>query len=97
MKVWSGSRTYADLAVSGTPYTADGRIAQMKLGNNLWETRSYQTPGTPTLFKLGTSQGANDKLELEYTSRLQRTTGTCRPTSSGKQETPGPRASVTTA
>ncbi len=38
----------------------------MKLGNNLWETRSYQTPGTPTLFKLGTSQGADDKLELEY-------------------------------
>jgi RHS repeat-associated protein len=65
-KVYAGGTTYADLTVTSTPYTADGRITQMKLGNNLWETRVYQTPGSPTLFKLGTTQGANDKLELEY-------------------------------
>jgi len=57
---------YADLTAAGTPYTPDGRIAQMKLGNNLWETRSYQAPGSSTLFKLGTSQGDNARLELEY-------------------------------
>jgi RHS repeat-associated protein len=65
-KVYAGSTIYADMTVTSTPYTADGRIAQMKLGNNLWETRVYQTPGSPTLFRLGTTQGNNDKLELEY-------------------------------
>jgi hypothetical protein len=29
---------------------ADGRIAQMQLGNGLWVTRDYQTPGTPTTY-----------------------------------------------
>ncbi len=65
-QIHSRNKTYADLTASSAPFTADGRIAQMKLGNDLWETRSYQTPGTPTLLKLGTAAGANDKLELEY-------------------------------
>jgi YD repeat-containing protein len=65
-KVRSGSTNYADMTVSTAQFTADGRIAQMKLGNDLWETRAYQTPGTPTLFKLGASPGSNDRLELEY-------------------------------
>ena len=63
------SKTYADLSAASAPYTADGRIAQMKLGNDLWETRVYQTPGLPTRFKLGSSAagtGSSDKLELEY-------------------------------
>jgi len=33
---------------------ADGRVARIKLGNNLWESREYQAPGTPTLMRLGT-------------------------------------------
>ena len=64
--VAAGSKTYADLTASSTPFTADGRIAQMKLGNDLWESRVFQTPGMPTLLKLGTTAWANDKLELEY-------------------------------
>ena len=65
-RVYAGSTIYGDLTVSNSPYTADGRIAEIKLGNDLWETRQYQAPGVPTLFKVGTTQGANDKLELEY-------------------------------
>ena len=65
-QVTAGTTTYADLTASSAAFTADGRIAQMKLGNDLWETRSYQAPGTPTLLKLGSAAGTNDKLELEY-------------------------------
>jgi RHS repeat-associated protein len=65
-QIAAGSKIYADLTASSASFTADGRIAQLKLGNDLWETRSYQTPGTPTLLKLGTTAGANDRLELEY-------------------------------
>jgi len=65
-RVSTSGTTYADLTFSSVPFTPDGRIAQLKLGNGLWETRDYQTPGTPTLLKLGTSAGANDELELEY-------------------------------
>ena len=67
VKVSAGGTTYADLTTaSSTAYTADGRIAQVRLGNNLWETRVYQTPGSPTLFQLGTTAGSSDRLELEY-------------------------------
>ena len=66
IKVYTASMTYADMTAASTPYTPDGRIAKMKLGNDLWETRDYQTPGTPTKFKLGTDQGLSDRLELEY-------------------------------
>jgi RHS repeat-associated protein len=66
IQIDAGAKSYADMTVSNSPFTADGRIAQMKLGNGLWETRIFQTPGSPTLLKLGTTVGANDKLELEY-------------------------------
>ena len=46
--------------------TADGRVATLKLGNNLWETRDYRSPATPTVLKLGTSEGGAEKLELQY-------------------------------
>jgi RHS repeat-associated protein len=60
-------KTYADLTASGNnSFTPDGRIAEMRLGNNLWETRDYLPPGSPTLYKLGTTQGAWDLLKLEY-------------------------------
>jgi len=65
-RVSSATKLYADLPASANPYTADGWITRMMLGNDLWETRDYQTPGTPTLLRLGTFSGANDKLELEY-------------------------------
>jgi hypothetical protein len=55
------------MTVSGAtnPFTADGRIVQMKLGNN-WETHDYQTPGTPTVYKFGTAQGLGDITQLSY-------------------------------
>ena len=71
--VAAGTRTYADMTgVTGRAYAPDGRLRQMKLGNNLWETRDYQTPGTATRFKLGTSAGTllspgtSERLELGY-------------------------------
>jgi len=60
---------YANLTSSTPPtkpYTPDGRIAWLQLGNDLWETYDYQPPGTTTTFKLGTNYNANDKLELQY-------------------------------
>ena len=66
IQITAGTRTYADMTASSAPFTADGRIAQIKYGNDLWETRSYQAPGSPTLLMLGTTASSNDKLELEY-------------------------------
>ncbi|HET9217610.1 MAG TPA: RHS repeat-associated core domain-containing protein, partial [Terriglobia bacterium] len=65
-RVYTDEKVYADLTASTTPYTADGRIAQFKLGNKLWETREHRTPGIPTVLKLGTTESAGDKLELQY-------------------------------
>jgi len=47
------------------PYTPDGRLAKMALGNAWSRTRSYQTPGTATLFKLA-SRVETSMIELEY-------------------------------
>jgi RHS repeat-associated protein len=67
-KVYTSSKTYADLTTPTVayPFTADGRIAQMKLGNGLYETREYNAPGTPTIFKLGDSPGSGNRTQLEY-------------------------------
>jgi RHS repeat-associated protein len=65
-KASASGKTYMDTAGITHPYTPDGRIAQMKLGNNLWETRDYQTPGTTTYYKLGTTQGNGDLVQLGY-------------------------------
>ena len=72
-KVSAGTRTYADMpATAGHAYAPDGRLQQMKLGNNLWETRDYHTPGTPTLLKLVTPDemtmlpGAIERVALSY-------------------------------
>ena len=64
-KVSTATTTYANLTAPGS-FTPDGRAAQMNLGNNLWETHDYRTPGIATVLKLGSSQGGNDKLELLY-------------------------------
>ena len=37
--------TYAELTVAvGKAYLLEGRLRQMMLGNNLWETRRYRPP-----------------------------------------------------
>ena len=68
-----GTTTYADMPASaGHAYAPDGRLQQMKLGNNLWEIRDYHTPGTTTLLKLVTSDemtmlpGATERVALGY-------------------------------
>jgi len=38
----------------------------MKLGNGLYETRDFHTPGTTTSYKLGTYLGGGDKAQLGY-------------------------------
>ena len=72
-RVSDGTTTYADMsATAGHAYAPDGRLQQMKLGNNLWEIRDYYTPGTPTLFKLVTPDemtmlpGAIERVALGY-------------------------------
>jgi hypothetical protein len=68
--VYAAGKTYADLTASGKySFTPDGRIAEMRLGNNLWETRTYLPPGPPTLYKLGTSQRAWNLLKLEQSHK----------------------------
>ena len=79
-KVYAGSRTFADLTpAAGIPYPCayapDGRLAQMKLGNDLYATREYRTPGTPTVYKLGASFGIGDLLELRYNFSAQQNNG----------------------
>ena len=67
-------------ATAGHAYAPDGRLQQMKLGNNLWETRDYDRLETPqgqprrltTRFKLVTPDettmlpGATERVALGY-------------------------------
>ena len=65
-KVSTTAKTYWDTTNVTQPYTADGRIKQAKLGNNLWETYDYATPGTSTIYRLGAMQGGDNIMRLEY-------------------------------
>jgi RHS repeat-associated protein len=65
-KGYGGGTNYADMKLASNPYTSDGRLAEMKLGNNLWETRNYNTPGTPSVYRLGTGLGDGSLVQLEY-------------------------------
>jgi len=65
-KVSMAGRTYWDATVVNQPFTADGRVIQAQLGNTLWETYAYATPGTPTVYRLGTAAGTEDRMRLEY-------------------------------
>jgi RHS repeat-associated protein len=67
-KVYDSTKTYADMTSLDPTlaFAPDGRITSMKLGNNLWVTRDYQTPGTPTVYRLGTAANLGDLLQLEY-------------------------------
>jgi RHS repeat-associated protein len=58
----SGPSIYAN----SIAYAADGRLAQMMLGNGLWETREYNTPGTTINYKLGIAPGDGSKVLLGY-------------------------------
>jgi RHS repeat-associated protein len=67
VKVNKSGGYYMDMTGIPLPYTPDGRIRQMKLGNNTWETRDYLPPGTtPTVYNLGTTAGAGNRLQLKY-------------------------------
>ena len=76
-KVYSSSANYVDMTAVGItePYTADGRIAEMKLGNGLFETRDYRTPGTPTVYKLGQSPQSGNLTQIEYDFKPQMNNG----------------------
>ena len=65
-RVYTGALNYANMTGVTTPFTADGRIAQVQLGNELWETHDYRTPGASTSYKLGTSQGGAELTQLSY-------------------------------
>jgi RHS repeat-associated protein len=69
IRAHNGVTVYADMTAGGIdrPFTADGRVRQMKLGNGLWETRDYRTPDATTLLQLGTQPNASELLQLEYT------------------------------
>jgi len=61
--VSSGTLHYA----SSFSYTAHGGVTDMKLGNNLWEHTTFEPNRLqPTEIGLGTTQGASDKLKLNY-------------------------------
>jgi RHS repeat-associated protein len=64
-----------DLRRNVTAHTADGRITGMHLGNGLYDTRSYNTPGTATVYKLGTVSGGNDRTEIKYHFSAQKNNG----------------------
>jgi RHS repeat-associated protein len=59
----SGTTHYA----SQFSYAAHGGVTDLKLGNNLWEHTTFEPNRLqPTEIDLGTSQGASDKLKLNY-------------------------------
>ena len=70
--VADGATTYADMTDTDVDaYHPDGRLQQMQLGNTLWETRTFQAPGEPTLLELGTrdpeaGEPTDDRIALEY-------------------------------
>jgi RHS repeat-associated protein len=61
--VSSGATHYA----SSFSYSAHGGVTDVKLGNNLWEHTTFEANRLqPKEIDLGTSQGAFDKLKLNY-------------------------------
>ncbi|MGA9772165.1 MAG: RHS repeat-associated core domain-containing protein [Blastocatellia bacterium] len=61
--VSSGATHY----VSSFSYAAHGGVKDLKLGNNLWEHTEYEPNRLqPTEMRLGTAQGAIDRLKLGY-------------------------------
>jgi YD repeat-containing protein len=68
-RVYMPGKSYVDMTGITNPYTPDGRMAQMELGNGLWETRDYQnhqTLYTSTIYSLGNTPGGGEVTQLEY-------------------------------
>ena len=47
-------------------YTAAGAVSSMQLGNGKWESTTFNSRLQPTQIALGTTQGATDKLKLDF-------------------------------
>jgi RHS repeat-associated protein len=63
----SDNATPAASYASEFGYAAHGALAELKLGNNLYEYRDYNTRLQPQEIGLGTFDGGSDKLKLEFT------------------------------
>ena len=62
----SDNATPAASYASGFGYAPHGALAELKLGNNLYEYRDYNTRLQPQEIGLGTFDGGSDKLKLEF-------------------------------
>ena len=58
----TGYWNYAD----NFTYTAAGAVSSMQLGNGKWESTTFNSRLQPTQIALGTTQGATDKLKLDF-------------------------------
>ena len=63
----SDSATTATTYASGFGYAPHGAVAELKLGNNLYEYSDFNTRLQPFEIGLGTFSGGSDKLKLEFT------------------------------
>ena len=62
----SDNATPAASYASGFDYAPHGVLAELKLGNNLYEYRDYNTRLQPQEIGLGTFDGGSDKLKLQF-------------------------------
>ena len=65
----SDNATPAATFASGFGYAPHGALAELKLGNNLYEYRDYNTRLQPQEIGLGTFDGGSDKLKLACISQ----------------------------
>ena len=63
----SDNATPAASYASNFDYAPHGALAELKLGNDLYEYRDYNTRLQPQEIGLGTFDGGSDKLKLEFT------------------------------
>ena len=62
----SDNATPAATYASEFGYAAHGALAELKMGNNLYEYRDYNTRLQPQEIGLGTFDGGSDKLKLQF-------------------------------
>ena len=63
----SDNATPAATFASNFGYAPHGALAELKMGNDLYEYRDYNTRLQPQEIGLGTTSGGSDKLKLEFT------------------------------
>lgn len=63
----SSSAAYYYNYVNNLTYTAAGSVSAMQLGNGLWESTAYNARLQPTQIALGTTAGAVNMLDLDFT------------------------------